>query len=44
VHEGDDGDRLAQRIIVEEHVAYPEALQRLLTESWRIEGRRVVFA
>jgi hypothetical protein len=27
----------------EEHVAYPEALRRLLTESWRIDGRRVVF-
>ncbi len=43
VHEDDDGERLAERIIVEEHVAYPEALRRLLTESWRIEGRRVVF-
>ena len=43
VDEDDDGDRLAQRIIVEEHRAYPEALRRLLTENWRIEGRRVVF-
>ena len=34
---------LAARILEQEHQAYPEALRRLLTEPWRIEGRRLVF-
>ena len=38
-----DADALADRILVEEHKAYPEALRRLLTEPWTIDGRRVVF-
>lgn len=37
-------DELASRILVEEHRIYARALRRLLTESWRIEGRRVVFS
>jgi phosphoribosylglycinamide formyltransferase-1 len=41
---GDDSvDSLAARILAEEHRAYPEALRRLLTEPWRIEGRRLIF-
>ncbi len=43
VLDGDDAARLAERILAEEHRAYPEALRRLLTETWRLEGRRVVF-
>lgn len=43
VQEGDDEDRLAARILREEHVAYPDALRRLLELPWRVEGRRVVF-
>ena len=43
VADGDDEDALAARILEQEHRAYPEALRRLLTEPWRIEGRRVVF-
>jgi phosphoribosylglycinamide formyltransferase-1 len=43
VEEGDDACRLAERILREEHRAYPEALRRLLTTSWRIEGRRCCF-
>jgi len=39
----DDEGRLAARILVQEHRAYPEALARLLTREWRIEGRRVRF-
>jgi phosphoribosylglycinamide formyltransferase-1 len=39
----DDDQSLADRILVEEHKAYPEALRRLLTEGWRLVGRRVVF-
>jgi phosphoribosylglycinamide formyltransferase-1 len=43
VLEGDDETSLAARILEQEHQAYPEALRRLLTEPWRIEGRRVRF-
>jgi phosphoribosylglycinamide formyltransferase-1 len=38
-----DAEALAARILTEEHLAYPEALRRLLTEPWSICGRRVVF-
>jgi phosphoribosylglycinamide formyltransferase-1 len=38
-----DADALADRILVEEHKAYPCALARLLSETWSIEGRRLVF-
>ena len=44
VLEGDDADQLAARILVEEHIAYPEALRRVLTEAWALEDRRVVFS
>lgn len=40
---GDDEAALAARILVEEHRAYPEALRRLLVESWRVESGRVRF-
>jgi phosphoribosylglycinamide formyltransferase-1 len=40
----DDRAALAARILEQEHRAYPEALRRLLTESWEIRGRRLVFA
>ena len=43
VHDDDDGHSLAARILEQEHRAYPEALRRLLTEPWRIDGRRLVF-
>ena len=43
VHEDDSADSLAARILVEEHKLYPEALRRLLTERWRVDGRRVRF-
>lgn len=38
-----DAGALADRILVEEHRAYPEALKRLLTEPWALDGRRVAF-
>lgn len=41
--DSDDAGAVAARILVEEHRAYPEALRRLLTEAWEIDGRRVVF-
>jgi phosphoribosylglycinamide formyltransferase-1 len=43
VLEDDDEATLSARILEQEHRAYPEALRRLLTERWRIEGRRVRF-
>ncbi len=39
----DDEASLAGRILEQEHLAYPEALRRLLTEPWHVDGRRVVF-
>ena len=44
VHDDDNPISLSARILVEEHRLYPEALKRLLSERWRIEGRRVVFS
>ncbi len=39
----DTPESLAARILEQEHQAYPEALRRLLSEPWRIVGRRVCF-
>lgn len=44
VEDAADAGALATRILAEEHRAYPEALRRLLTEDWTVEGRRLVFA
>jgi len=38
-----DADALSDRILTEEHIAYPNALRRLLTKPWVVDGRRVVF-
>ncbi len=43
VLDGDSPRTLAARILEQEHQAYPEALRRLLTEPWRVEGRRLLF-
>jgi phosphoribosylglycinamide formyltransferase-1 len=43
VRPGDTAETLAARILVEEHLLYPEAVRRLLTEPWHVEGSRVVF-
>jgi phosphoribosylglycinamide formyltransferase-1 len=43
VNEDDLPESLASRILAEEHRAYPEALRRLLTEKWVVEGRRLLF-
>jgi phosphoribosylglycinamide formyltransferase-1 len=40
---GDDTEeRLAARILKEEHGIYSEAIRIILSERWRVEGRRVV--
>jgi phosphoribosylglycinamide formyltransferase-1 len=36
----DTPDTLAERILVEEHRIYPEAVQMILRDGWRIDGRR----
>lgn len=38
-----DAEALSNRILDEEHRAYPEALRRLLSEPWVLDGRRVTF-
>ena len=44
VRDDDDADALAARILEQEHIAYVEALEKLRTRKWRIEGRRVIFS
>jgi phosphoribosylglycinamide formyltransferase-1 len=44
VREDDSPESLSARILAEEHKAYPEALKKLLTERWKVEGRRVHFS
>lgn len=36
----DNAHMLAERVLVEEHRAYPEAILRVLSDEFRIEGRR----
>jgi phosphoribosylglycinamide formyltransferase 1 len=43
VLDDDTTETLAARILEQEHRAYAEALRRLLTESWEVRGRRLVF-
>ena len=38
----DTAESLAARILDEEHLAYPEAIARVLSGRWRVEGRRYV--
>ncbi|WP_263358746.1 phosphoribosylglycinamide formyltransferase [Acidicapsa ligni] len=42
VLDADDGHSLAERILVEEHIAYSEAIARVLSGEYAIEGRRYV--
>ena len=42
LQDGDTGETLAARILVEEHRIYPEAIKTVLDGGWRIEGRRFV--
>ena len=42
VLDGDTPETLSRRILVEEHRAYPEAVQVMLEGGWRVEGRRFV--
>ena len=38
----DDGHTLAERILAEEHIAYSEAIARVASGEWEIQGRRFV--
>jgi len=42
VLEEDDSHSLAERILVEEHIAYSEAIARVVSGEWEIQGRRYV--
>jgi phosphoribosylglycinamide formyltransferase-1 len=42
VLESDTEETLAARILVEEHKAFPEAVQRVLDGAWSLDGRRFV--
>jgi phosphoribosylglycinamide formyltransferase-1 len=42
VLDGDTADTLSARILIEEHRAYPEAVQVVLDGGWRVDGRRFV--
>jgi phosphoribosylglycinamide formyltransferase-1 len=43
VRDDDTRESLESRVHEAEHRLYPEAVRRVLTEPWRIEGRRLVF-
>ena len=43
VRDDDSAETLSARILVQEHEAYVEALQKLATRPWRVADRRVVF-
>ncbi len=42
VLDSDDGHSLAERILVEEHLAYAEAIDRVVSGEWAMEGRRYI--
>lgn len=43
VLDSDDGHSLAERILVEEHIAYSEGIARVVSGAWEIQGRRYVL-
>lgn len=43
VHSDDTVETLSARILEEEHKVYPEAVARVLSPSFRVEGRRVYY-
>jgi len=38
----DTPEMLADRILIEEHIAYPEAVETVLRGGWSVEGRRFI--
>ncbi len=43
VRDDDTVETLSARLLIEEHRLFPAAVHKVLTESWVIDGRRVVF-
>ena len=43
VLDDDTADTLADRILIQEHRIYPEAIRIMLEEKWTLEGRRFVL-
>jgi phosphoribosylglycinamide formyltransferase-1 len=43
VLDSDDEESLAARILMQEHIAYPEAIVRVLSGEYEIQGRRYVL-
>jgi len=43
VLESDDAHTLAERILVEEHLAYSEAIARVISGEYQFEGRRYIL-
>ena len=44
VRDDDTVETLSARILEQEHLAYPEAVARVLSDNFRIEGRRTFFS
>lgn len=44
VLDGDTAESLSARILEQEHIAYPEAIARVLGGAYRVEGRRYLAA
>ena len=42
VADEDDAETLSAKILVQEHIAYPSAISRVLSGDYRIDGRRYV--
>ena len=42
VEDHDDADTLTARILEQEHLLYPQAVQMVLDGGWKLEGRRFV--
>lgn len=42
VEAGDTAETLAARVLEQEHVAYPEAIARVISGAWEMRGRRFV--
>jgi phosphoribosylglycinamide formyltransferase-1 len=42
IHDDDTAESLSARVLEQEHMAYPEAITRVLSGEYRLEGRRYV--
>ncbi|SEB57472.1 phosphoribosylglycinamide formyltransferase [Terriglobus roseus] len=42
VLDGDTAETLSTRILAEEHIAYPDAIQRVLSGRYAVQGRRYI--